>query len=149
MAARPGSHVEMVTAALRRVRFGSAHFFQRPDRSDTADARAPRTGMAGLGGYARLSKESGHWLWEVSTNFRTPAYNNNDIAFFSRADYWWMSANLFPIWSKPTKWYRQLVFIAGGQQQYNFDGDLTDRQVQLYGYIQPHNYWDINVFWIH
>src|SRR3989449_6577290 len=39
--------------------------------------------------------------------------------------------------------------IAGGQQQYNFDGDLTDRQVQLFGYIQPHNYWDINAFWIH
>ena len=51
--------------------------------------------MQGLGGYARLSKESGHLLWEVSTNFRTPAYNNNDIAFFSRADYWWMEANIF------------------------------------------------------
>src|SRR2546427_12630408 len=25
----------------------------------------------------------------------------------------------------------------------------TDRQVQLFGYIQPHNYWDINAFWIH
>src|SRR5437867_13302761 len=26
------------TAALRRVRFGSAHYFQRPDRSDPVDA---------------------------------------------------------------------------------------------------------------
>ena len=73
--------------------------------------------MQGLGGYARLSKESGHMLWEVSTNFRTPAYNNNDIAFFSKADYWWMSANIFPLWTKPTKWYRQLYVIAGGQQR--------------------------------
>src|SRR2546422_6865045 len=60
-----------------------------------------------------------------------------------------MSGNIFPQWTKPTRWYRQLLFIAGGQQQYNFDGDLTDRQVQLFGYIQPHNYWDINAFWIH
>src|SRR6266550_3455240 len=116
------------TAAMRRIRFGSAHYFQRPDRPDTADARAPRTGMAGLGGFARLSKEQGHWLWEVTTNFRTPAFNNNDMAFFSRADYWWMSANIFPLWTKPTKWYRQLLFIAGGQQQYTFDGDLNDRE---------------------
>jgi len=148
MAQFAGSHITGDTAALRRVRFGSAHFFQRPDRSDTADARAPRTGMAGLGGYARLSKESGHWLWEVSTNFRTPAYNNNDIAFFSRADYWWMEANILPIWTKPTKWYRQLLFIAGGQQQYNFDGDLNDRQGELYGQIQTLSYWNMSAFWI-
>jgi len=148
MAQLAATHVAGDTAAMRRVRFGSAHFFQRPDRSDTVDARAPRTGMAGLGGYARFSKESGHWLWEVSTNFRTPAYNNNDIAFFSRADYWWMEANILPIWTKPTKWYRQLLFIVGGQQQYNFDGDLNDRQGELYGQIQTLSYWNMSAFWI-
>ncbi len=137
------------TAAMRRIRFREQHFFQRPDRSDTIDARRPRTSMQGLGGYARLSKESGHLLWEVSTNFRTPAYNNNDIAFFSRADYWWMSANIFPIWTKPTKWYRQLYLIAGGQQQYNFDGDLNDRQFQTFAQLQTLSYWWLTGFWIH
>ena len=149
MAQLAATHVEGDTAAMRRIRFGSAHFFQRPDRPDTADARAPRTGMAGLGGYARLSKEQGHWLWEVATNFRTAAFNNNDIAFFSRADYWWMSANIFPLWTKPTKWYRQLLFIAGGQQQYTFDGDLNGRQSQLFGQWETLSYWNISSFWIH
>jgi len=51
--------------------------------------------------------------------------------------------------SKPTKWYRQLLLIAGGQQQYNFEGDLTDRQMQLYGQIQTLNYWNTSAFWIH
>jgi hypothetical protein len=60
-----------------------------------------------------------------------------------------MSANVFRQWTRPTRWYRQVFFIVGGQQQYNFDGDLTDRQVQLYGYFQPLNYWDFNAFWIH
>jgi hypothetical protein len=105
--------------------------------------------MQGLGGYARLSKEQGHVLWEVSTNFRTPAYNNNDIAFFSRADYWWMGANIFPLWTKPTKWYRQLFLIAGGQQQYNSDGDLTDRQMQTFAQLQTLSYWWLTAFWIH
>src|SRR2546425_7035281 len=80
---------------------------------------------------------------------RTPGFESNDISFLGRADSWWMSGNIFPQWTKPTRWYRQLLFIAGGQQQYNFDGDLTDRQVQLFGYIQPPNYLDINPFWIH
>src|SRR5258705_7079157 len=149
MAQLAGTHVEGDTAALRRIRFGSAHFFQRPDRPDTADARAPRTGMAGLGGFARPSQEQGHWLREITTNFRTPAVNHKDIAFFSRADYWWMSANIFPLWTKPTKWYRQLFFIAGGQQQYTFDGDLNGRQGRLYGQISTLSYWNISGFWIH
>jgi len=149
MAQLAGTDVAGDTAALRRIRFGSAHFFQRRDRSDTTDALRPRTSMQGLGGYARLSKEAGHLLWEVSTNFRTPAYNNNDIAFFSRADYWWMSANIFPLWTKPTKWYRQLFVIAGGQQQYNFDGDLTDRQIQAFAQLQTLSYWWLTGFWIH
>ena len=148
MAQLAGTSVSGDTAAMRRIRFGSAHFFQRPDRSDTADALRPRTSMQGLGGYARMAKESGHWLWEVSTNFRTPAYNNNDIAFFSRADYWWMSANIFPLWTKPTNWYRQLVLIAGGQQQYNFDGDLNDRQAQFFAQLQTLSYWQFTGFWI-
>ena len=143
-----GTDVAGDTAALRRIRFREQHYFQRPDRADTADARRPRTSMQGLGGYARLSKEQGHILWEASTNFRTPAYNNNDIAFFSRADYWWMSANIFPIWTKPTKWYRQAYLIAGGQQQYTFDGDLNDREVQLFGQVQTLGYWWFTGFWI-
>ncbi len=149
MAQLAGTQVSGDTAAMRRIRFGSAHFFQRRDRSDTADALRPRTSMQGLGGYARVSRESGHLLWEVSTNFRTPAYNNNDIAFFSRADYWWMAANVFPIWTKPTKWYRQLFLIGGAQQQYNFDGDLNDRQFHGFFQIQTLSYWWLSAFWIH
>ena len=149
MAQLAGTNVAGDTAAMRRIRFGSAHFFQRRDRSDTTDALRPHTSMQGLGGYARLSKESGHLLWELSTNFRTPAYNNNDIAFFSRADYWWMGGNIFPLWTKPTKWYRALYIIAGAQQQYTFDGDLNDRQIQAFGQLQTLSYWWLTGFWIH
>ena len=155
MAQLAGSQVTGDSAAILRIQRSSARYFQRPDRrnggngllSDRYDPSA--TSLRGLGGYARFSRETGNLLWEVSTNVRTPGFENNDIAFMSRADYWWMSANVFPQWVKPTRWYRQLFFIAGGQQQYNFDGDLTDRQVQLFGYIQALNYWNMQVFWIH
>jgi hypothetical protein len=149
MAQLAGSQVSGDTAALRRIRFGSAHFFQRPDRTDPADAVRPRTSMRGLGGYARFSREQGKVLFEVSANFRTPAYNNNDIAFFSRADYIWMGANIFPLWTKPSKWYRQAFLIGGAQQQYNWDGDLNDRQFQAFAQIQTLGYWWLSTFWIH
>ncbi len=155
MAQLAGTQTSGDTAAIRRLQVSSARYFQRPDRGNgvnglLSDAYDPTlTALRGLGAYARFSRESGNLLWELSTNLRTPGFENNDIAFLSRADYWWMSANIFPQWTKPTRWYRQLLFIAGGQQQYNFDWDLTDRQVQLFGYIQPLNYWEIQGFWIH
>jgi len=155
MAQLAGSQVTGDSGAILRLQRSSARYFQRPDRGNGSnglwsDAYDPTLrSLRGLGGYARFSRESGNLLWEASTNFRTPGFENNDIAFFSRADYWWMSGNVFRQWTKPTTWYRQLFFIAGGQQQYNFDWDLTDRQVQLFGYIQPLNYWEIQGFWIH
>jgi hypothetical protein len=155
MAQVAGTQVTGDPAALLRVQRSSARYFQRPDRgqggngllSDRYDSSL--TALRGLGGYARFARESGNLLWEVSTNVRTPGFENNDIAFLSRADYWWMSANIFPQWTKPTGWYRTLFFIAGGQQQYTFDGDLTDRQGQVFGYIELKNYWNLQAFWIY
>jgi hypothetical protein len=143
-----GTQVVGDTAAIRRITYSSRHFFQRPDRSDTTLAR-PRTSIRGLGGYARFSRESGKVLFEASTNFRTPAFDNNDITFFQRADYWWMGANVVPLWTKPSTWYRQLFLIGGAQQEYNFDGDLTNRQMHAYAEMQTLGYWSISTFFIH
>ncbi len=143
------------TSAMRRLQESSARYFQRPDRGQRdnrilTDGYDPSlTTLRGLGAYARFSRESGNTLWEISTNLRTPGFENNDIAFLSRTDYWWMNGNVLQQWTRPTRWYRQMNFIVGGQQQYNFDGDLTDRQVQLWGSIQALNYWQANAFWIH
>ena len=147
MAQLAGTQVVGDSSAILRIDTASAHYFQRPDRGDRLDSS--RTSLRGLGGYARLSRESGNWLWEAAVNFRTPAFNNNDITFFNRADYIWMNGNLFRQWTKPSKWYRAAYVIGGGQQQYNFDGDLIDRQVQLFGQIQTLGYWWMSTFWIH
>ena len=148
MAQLAGTQVIGDTGAIRRVKESQRHFFQRPDRSDTLDVRKPWTSMYGLGGFARVSREQGHLLWEVSTNFRTRSFDNNDITILPQGDFVWMSANLFPLWTKPTKWYRQLVLIGGAQQQYNLDGDLTNRDYHLFGQMQSLGYWSFSTFWI-
>jgi len=135
------------TAAIEQVQTSPRHYFQRPDRGSTFDPT--RTSLTGLGAYARVARDQGSLQWEVSGNMRTPGFDNNDITFFRNADYIWMSANILPLWTKPTTWYRQLQFVGGGQQQYNFEGDLTDRQLQLYGQIQTLNYWNVSTYWIH
>jgi hypothetical protein len=141
--------------AMLRAQRSSARYFQRPDRGNGSnglfsDAYDPSlTSLRGFAGYARLSKESGDWLWEASTSIRSPGFEVNDIAFLSRADYVWMNANLLRQFTKPNRIARSITFIAGGQQQYNFDGCLTDRQGQLFAYLQFRNYWSGSGFFIH
>jgi hypothetical protein len=155
MAQVAGTQVGGDSAAILRIQRSSARYFQRPDRKNgsngfLSDAYDPSlTTMRGIGAYARFAREAGKLLWEVSTNVRTPGFDNNDITVFRRTDFRYMGANIFPQWLKPTKWYRQLLFIGGAQQQYNFDGDLTNRQTQVFEWIQLLNYWNVQSFWIH
>ena len=143
------------SGAILGLQHSSARYFQRPDRGQGGngvftDAYDPSlTAMRGWALYGRFAKESGDWLGEISTNVRSPGFENNDIAFLQRADYAWMSGNVVRQFTRPNHLFRQGFFIAGGQQQYNFDGDPTDRQVQLFGTIQAHNYWNFTAFWIH
>ncbi|PYP37968.1 MAG: hypothetical protein DMD48_10415 [Gemmatimonadetes bacterium] len=146
LAQAAGTQVSGDAAAMLGIQRSPLHYFQRPDR-DQLDST--RTALRGYGGYARLSHEQGKLLWEVQTNIRSPGFDANDITFFQPNDFIYMGANLFPQWTKPTSWYRQLFFIVGGQQKYNFAGDVTNRQFQLFGFIQPHNYWNIQSFWMH
>ena len=101
--------------------------------------------MTGAGAYARIAKESGSWLWESAINVRTPGFENNDLAFLTRADYVWYNANVLKQWQTPTKWYRSVRATLGGQQQQNFSGDLVDRDAHVFlGTTTPQfwNSWD-------
>ncbi|UCF20893.1 MAG: carbohydrate binding family 9 domain-containing protein [Gemmatimonadota bacterium] len=149
------SQIAADSSAILRAQKSSARYLQRPDRQHGnngifTDAFDPSlTSMRGFAGYGRLSKESGDWLWELSTNIRSPGFEANDVAFLTNADYLWMNGNILRQYTTPGSFYRSMLYITGGQQQYNFDGDLTDRQVQIFGDIEFHNYWEIATFWIH
>jgi len=141
--------------AILKAQQSSARYFQRPDRgngssgvfSDRYDPSA--TSMRGYGGYARVGKQAGDWLWELSTNIRSPGFEANDVAFNSQADRIWMSGNILRQYTHPTRIARYMTFIAGGQQAFNYDGDLVDRQGQLFAAFTFLNYWDFNTFYMY
>lgn len=140
-----GTSVSGTPEALDRIQRASARYFQRPD-SDVDRYDPDRTALQGYGGYGRVAKQAGDWQWEAAVNFRSPGFEANDMAFLTRADYVWHNANLLRIWNRPTSWFRQLHLLAGGQQQWNFDGDLTDRQFNTFFFLQLLNYWNVNGF---
>ncbi len=148
------SSVEGDSRVITATQQSSAHYFQRPDRgtgsngflSDRFDSTA--TSMRGLGGYTRLGKDAGDWLWETAINFRTPGFEDNDLGFNTRSDLFWYNANLSRNWTKPTSWYRQLYVIVGGQNERNFEGDLIDRQLQLYVGATTLQFWNLDAVYL-
>ncbi|HSL71444.1 MAG TPA: DUF5916 domain-containing protein, partial [Longimicrobiales bacterium] len=149
------SQVNGDAGALLRLQRASARYFHRPDREHGAngfltDRYDPDlTTMRGAGAYMRMAKTAGSWLWEAATHVRTPGFEVNDLAFLTRADYLWFNGNILRQWTKPTSAYRNLNLTLGAQQQYNFDGDLTDRQVHFSIGGQLPNYWGLHSFVIH
>jgi hypothetical protein len=141
--------------ALLRLQHSSARYFQRPDReagsnSFLTDHYDPElSAMRGAGAYVRLAKVAGNWLWETAVNLRTPGFEANDLAFLTRADYAWFNGNVMRQWLRPTSLYRQWSLTLGGQQQYNFDGDINDRQLHIGSFGQLANYWNVNAFAIY
>jgi hypothetical protein len=140
---------------LLQRQYNSARFFQRPDRAvrptggfftDALDSTA--TVMRGGGLYSRISKEAGTWLWESAVNIRTPGFENNDLSLLTRTDFIWYNANVLRQWTKPNRFQRQSSITVGGQQQRNFEGDLTDRQLQIAMNTTTPQFWNVNTFYI-
>jgi hypothetical protein len=146
------SHIGGDTAAIRRAQFASARYYQRPGRTVTSDGLfstefdPTRRNLYGYGFYARAAKETGNWLWETAQNWRSPGFETNDLGVLNRADYKWMSGNIFRQWTTPGPWYRSLFAIAGAQQQYNYDGDRNDMDYHIWGQVTFKNYMNFNGF---
>ncbi|MFL5582364.1 MAG: DUF5916 domain-containing protein [Gemmatimonadaceae bacterium] len=155
MGSAAASNVNGDSLVILRLQRSGARYFQRPDRdpgtngvfSDSLDTGL--TSLRGYGFYSRLAKDAGHFMWETMANVRSPGYEVNDIGIQGRADYYWMNGNLHWFWSRPTRVYRSFSFITGAQQQLNFDGDLTDRQVHAGLFGQLANFWQANLFSIY
>jgi hypothetical protein len=143
------------SAAILRIQRSSARYFQRPDRGQGgnglfSDGYDPSlTAMRGWSAYARLSKESGNWIGELNTNFRSPGFEANDLAYNPTADFAWMSANVIRRRTQPSRLVRDYWIGVGGQQGFNFDGDLVDRQLQASVQFTTLGYWGFNAFYIH
>jgi hypothetical protein len=149
------SDVGGTPAAIDLTEQSSAHYFQRPDRRVTSDGifnakyDPSATSLQGYGFYTRIAKNTGDWFWETAQNWRSPGFETNDLSFLDRADYKWMNANVGRQWTTPGRWYRNAVILGGGQQQFNYDGDKTDLQTQLYFSSEFLNYWNLRSFVIH
>ncbi|HEX2779670.1 MAG TPA: DUF5916 domain-containing protein [Gemmatimonadaceae bacterium] len=139
--------------AIVRLQNSPSRYYARPDRAPTRLGifganvlDSSRTTLSGAGGYLRVAKDAGAWLWEAQTSTRTPGFEVNDVAFLQKADFIWLNGNLVRQWSNPIGIFRNLWLDLGAQRQSNYAGDVTD--AQLHGYAQGTfmNYWNWTIF---
>lgn len=134
----------------------NSRLYQRPGRAEGSDGffsttlDSSATVLRGYGAYARLAKDAGDWQWETSVNLRNPGFETNDYSFLTDGDYIWNNVNLIRAYNTPTRYYRSLGVIVGGQAQRNFEGDIT-RNTDVHAFLRTttNNFWDISAFVIH
>jgi len=140
------------STAILSLQRSSARYFQRPDRHQGSNGLfssrydSSLTAMRGYGLYARLSKESGDWLWEAQTNVVSPGFETNDAGYMTRSDRVWMGASVLRQFTRPNRFARNMVFLANAEQGFNYDGDLTYRSAMGYVSFTFHNYWSVDGF---
>jgi hypothetical protein len=132
----------------------SARYFQRPDRgtgsggffSSRLDSSA--TSLRGAGLYTRLAKETGSWFGEVSLDTRTPGFESNDYAFQTQADYAFANTNAGKFWSKPTRWFHELIALGGAQMIRNYEGDRTQADYHAFAQATTPQFWRVTGMYI-
>jgi hypothetical protein len=146
------SDVRGSAQAIALTQQSSTHFFQRPDRETTSDGLFSSrydtlaTALRGYGLYARLSKQTGNWVWEAHTNWRSPGFEVNDLSFLDRADYRWFNGNVARNWNLPGRWYRSMNITVGAQEQFNYDGVRNDLDWHAFYGLEFPNYWNLRTF---
>lgn len=150
------TNVNGSAAAVALTQRSSARYFQRPDRDVGGDGLfdtrfdPERSSLRGYGLFTRVGKDTGGILrWEAMTNVRSPGFENNDLAFLSKADYVWFNGNIGGSFTTPTRWYRSIFTSFGGGTERNYDGDRTWAALQAFYGMEFPNYWNLRVFGIH
>ncbi|HEV2147294.1 MAG TPA: DUF5916 domain-containing protein [Longimicrobiaceae bacterium] len=140
------------SAALLRVQRSSARYLQRPDRDPASNglfsyAYDPSaTSFNGYGAIARVAKQGGSWLWDLNAASVSPGFETNDMGFQTSADWRWLNGTLGRQFTKPTRYYRNFAIMGGAEQQWNYDGDVTGRDVSLSTRAELRNYWNASLF---
>ena len=134
-AAVSASDVRGDTLAIAGLERSSARYLQRPDRSTArgglfTDAYDPSaTSLTGYGSIARLAKDGGNWIGDLNGASVSPGYETNDLGFLQKADWRWLNGTIGRQFTTPTSWYQNFVAMLGGEQYWNFEGDVTQRDV--------------------
>ena len=142
------SRVTGDSLAIARLERSSARYFQRPDRRVSggifsSDYDPSATSLSGYGAIGRFVKESGKWQGDLNAASISPGFETNDLGFLQTADWRWVNGSFGPVFTKPTRFYRNAQMLLGLEKQWNYDGDATGADATVFLESQLLNYWQV------
>ncbi|MCI0707758.1 MAG: carbohydrate binding family 9 domain-containing protein, partial [Ignavibacteriae bacterium] len=100
----------------------------------------------GTAGRLTVDKIGGkHWRGSLSTDFTSKKFNINDMGFFRRPNDYGYTAEVLYRDDVPDEWKRQWNASLFFHDRYTFDDIVLFRQVVAAGYLQLHNFWQLNL----
>ncbi|MEX2584229.1 MAG: DUF5916 domain-containing protein [Gemmatimonadota bacterium] len=137
-----GSFVNGEPEAVLLSQTNSAHYLQRPDRTD--DIFDPtRTSMSGFSMMSSFNRVSGqNWLFGVSTKVDTPTFETNDVAQLNGADGIMASANVTYRETRPNDLFRSYSIRVNQGNEWNFAGNRQDGSLGTNVNLTWLNFWN-------
>jgi hypothetical protein len=119
------SLVQGSSGAIDALQRSSARYYQRPDHKDYVVYDPTRTRLDGWTTDASLAKTSGkHWLGSVAWTQTTPGYEENDLGFMTRADYYGVSELVLYQENQPGKLLRNWNVLPYANHIFDHGGDI-------------------------
>ena len=142
------THVDGDPSAIARVQRGSAHYFQRPDKS-YAPLNPLRTRMDGGQAYVEFGRTGGtHWVWTMSSNIESPEYEINDVGRLTAADGITANGLLTYRETQPNRWLRNYALNLNRYAEWNFGGNPQSNQWSPQVNLTWLNFWTTDIrFW--
>ncbi len=107
------------------------------------DATKRGLGSAGTINFSRIAAE--HWLWSVSVDFTSKAFNVNDVGFFRRPNDWGGVGFFTYKEDAPASVVRNYRIDLLLHERENFDKANLIRQSNLSSSILFTNYWELEI----
>lgn len=128
---------EAITATQESI----VHLFQRVDAGHV-NVDSNKTSLTGTGGKLQFGKSGGgNWRYLAGGTWRSPELELNDIGYLRQADEIRQYAEVTRFFTKPTSWYRRMVFEIEQFTTYDFEGNYNRIQWEFGGNINYKNNW--------
>ena len=130
--------------SITELQQSSAHYFQSPDKNYVR-LDTNRTSLLGQAGTFEIGKQgNGHFNYMAWITWRSPGVDFNDIGYMRQADeiqqVFWIGYRQYA----PAKFFRNYGLNYNEFLGWNFGGESIYRGMNVNGYAQFKNYWNIN-----
>lgn len=139
-----GSRVEGSTQAILATQRSAPHYFQRPDQTHALlDSAA--TSLQGFGGYARVGKVTGFWVWDLRAATRSPGFEVNDLGFMRQADQHTARASTEFRWLRPGRVFRRFQWEFEQEAEYSYGWERGRTTSSSRVNMEFPNYWGLTL----